>query len=54
MFEANGPSKAYADDEFNFGDDWQLLDFMRRLSLPFPLAPDGQPVGETFRFHCRV
>jgi hypothetical protein len=40
--------KAYPDDEYE-QEDWQLLDFMRKLSLPYPLKEDGTPKGETFR-----
>lgn len=40
--------KAYADDEFA-QEDWQLLDFMRKLGLPYPLNDDGTPKEETFK-----
>ena len=46
--EADESSKAYADDEF-VQEDWQLLDFMKKLSLPYPLNDDGTPKGETFK-----
>jgi hypothetical protein len=35
--------KAYADDEFAIGQDWQMVDFMKRIGLPFP--DDGEPDG---------
>jgi hypothetical protein len=44
--------KAYADDEF-VQEDWQLLDFMRKLGLPYPLNDDGTAKGETFKLWTR-
>jgi hypothetical protein len=46
--EGEENKKAYADDEF-VQEDWQLLDFMRKLDLPYPLNDDGTPKGETFK-----
>jgi hypothetical protein len=40
--------KAYPDDEFA-QEDWQLLDFMGKLGLPYPLDDDGMPKGDTFK-----
>jgi hypothetical protein len=40
--------KAYADDEFA-QEDWQLLDFMKKLGLPYPLDDNGNPKSETFK-----
>src|SRR5262249_31056779 len=37
----NSNRKAYPDDEFAYGVDWQLVDFMRRLGLKYPIASDG-------------
>jgi hypothetical protein len=48
--EEDEPGKAYKDDEFDYGDCWQLMDFMRRLGLPYPFSPEGQPLGKTFTF----
>jgi hypothetical protein len=45
--DAEENEKAYADDEFA-QEDWQLLDFMRKLGLPYPLNDDGTPKGETY------
>ena len=28
--------KAYEDDEFDYGDIWQLTDFMKKLGVPYP------------------
>lgn len=39
--------KAYATDEYE-QEDWQLLDFMERLQLPYPITAEG-PDGEVFR-----
>ncbi|MBC8108977.1 MAG: hypothetical protein H7Z14_20495 [Anaerolineae bacterium] len=46
--ESLGKSKAFHDDEFAIGHDWQLVDFMRRLGLKYP---DTNTRGvEVFRF----
>lgn len=45
--------KAYADDEFAIGVDWQLTDFMRRLGFAYPLDQQGKPIGETFYLKTR-
>lgn len=46
--DADEDKKAYAGDEFA-QEDWQLLDFMQKLGLPYPRTDDGRPKGETFR-----
>lgn len=45
--EALRPPKAYSTDEFA-QEDWQLLDFMKRMGLPYPIAND-LPDGQVFR-----
>ena len=40
--EAEESQKAYRDDEFQ-QEDWQLLDFMRKLRLPYRLDDDVNP-----------
>lgn len=45
--------KSYEDDEFACGDCWQLMDFMRKLKLPYPFAQDGQPTGSTYVFEIK-
>jgi hypothetical protein len=45
--------KAYDDDEFPIGVDWQLTDFMRRLGFCYPLDQSGMPTGETFYLKIR-
>lgn len=46
--EAEGNEKAYNDDEFG-NEDWQLLDFLRRCGLPYPLDDDGNPKGKIYK-----
>lgn len=46
--EAEETEKAYPDDEFS-QEDWQLLDFIKKLRLPYPLDDDGKPKGDTFK-----
>ncbi len=50
---ADGGRKAYPDDEFPYGIDWQLTDFMRRVGLKYPIRDDGSPEGNTFRLRIR-
>jgi hypothetical protein len=45
--------KAYPDDSFEYGVDWQLTDFMRRVGLKYPVRDDGSLAGETFRLRVR-
>ncbi|AFD08582.1 hypothetical protein [Solitalea canadensis] len=40
--------KAYEGDEF-VQEDWQLLDFMKKMRLPFPLNEKWQPNATTFK-----
>lgn len=47
------PGTAYPGDEFNYGDSWQMLDFMKRLELDYPIDDRGQAHGETFRFEVK-
>jgi hypothetical protein len=42
------PSKAYPTDEFT-KEDWQLVDFMTKLKLPYPLDDNGNPKGDTYK-----
>jgi hypothetical protein len=41
-------SKAYPTDDYA-REDWQLLDFMARLKLPYPLDEDGNAKGQTYK-----
>ena len=43
-------AKAYPDDEFCFGDCWQMCDFMKKVGLDYPVGDDGSIKGEAFRF----
>lgn len=53
--EAVGDDKAYPDDEFPIGSDWQVCDFMRALGLPYPLDDAGNILGQAFRLtHARA
>ena len=52
ILESDERIKAYPDDEFFYGDDWQLTDFMKRLDLVYPLDDKGLPRGATYRFKC--
>ena len=44
--------KAYPKDMFCYGDDWQLVDFMSKLGLDYPIDDRGAPHGTTYRFEC--
>ncbi|MES2775034.1 MAG: hypothetical protein V4722_12660 [Bacteroidota bacterium] len=46
--EVEGNNKAYADDEYT-NEDWQLLDFMKKLHLPYPLDENGNPNGQVYK-----
>jgi hypothetical protein len=41
--------KAYADDEFGL-EDWQMVDFMRKVGLPYPIDQSGKCHGDAFDF----
>lgn len=40
--------RAYPKDEFAQGE-WQLVDFMNKLNLPYPIDEDGNPSGATYK-----
>ena len=42
-------TKAYPTDEFT-KEEWQLVDFMTKLKLPYPLDDNGNPKGQTYKF----
>jgi hypothetical protein len=54
ILESDERKKAYPDDEFFYGDDWQLVDFMKRLGLNYPVDDKGwgSLLGTTYRFIC--
>jgi len=50
-FDYTALGKAYPDDEFKYGDCWQLCDFMKRLGLNYPVDHRGKVTGTIYRFH---
>ncbi|WP_276483458.1 hypothetical protein [Paraflavitalea pollutisoli] len=46
--ESDGVEKAYEGDVYG-QEDWQLLDFMRKLRLPYPLDEQLKPLGDTYK-----
>jgi hypothetical protein len=48
--EAETQGRAYPGDEFKFGEDWQMCDFIRKLGLIYPVGDDGKPNGDTYFF----
>jgi hypothetical protein len=46
--------KAYPEDKYPCGTDWQMLDFMEKLSLPYPLDSNGRNLGSTYKFSIPV
>ncbi|AKN31049.1 hypothetical protein Ccar_09390 [Clostridium carboxidivorans P7] len=43
--------KAYEEDEFGFGEDWQVVDFMDKLNIIYPFDKEnGFPIGKTYKF----
>ena len=48
LAEQDHGRKAYADDSYGAGQEWQLLDFMQRLGLVYP---DGNPAGSSDRVY---
>ncbi|MEO8148234.1 MAG: hypothetical protein ABI723_11375 [Bacteroidia bacterium] len=41
--------KAYKEDEFTLGDCWQLIDFLNKLGISYPLDNEGNPTGQVFK-----
>jgi hypothetical protein len=52
--DAGSPGKAYPDDEFSIGEDWQLCDFLRKLGFVYPVDNRGEPLGECFSFRAKM
>ena len=48
------PGKAYESDSFPFNDCWQLIDFMQKLGLLYPIDDKGKSHGESYRFEVKV
>ena len=53
VFESAERKKAYPTDQFCYGSDWQLFDFMGKLGLEHPVDDDGAPRGTTYKFKCK-
>ncbi|MCL4855402.1 MAG: hypothetical protein KJZ78_28905, partial [Bryobacteraceae bacterium] len=53
VFEGGERKKAYPADQFHYGDDWQLVDFLGKLGLDYPVDDRGAAHGATYRFECR-
>jgi len=43
-------AKAYPDDEFGSGEDWQLTDFMAKVGLVYPIDDNGHSLGSKYNF----
>ena len=43
------PYKAYPQDEFN-NEDWQIVDFMKKVGLEYPIDDDGKAMGTVYNF----
>jgi hypothetical protein len=46
--DAEESIKAYDTDEY-VQEDWQLLDFMKKSKLPYPLDDNGNPKAQTYK-----
>jgi hypothetical protein len=53
VFESDERTKAYPDDEYFYGQDSQLFDFMKRLGLDASDVGRGPPFADTYRFECQ-
>ncbi len=53
LLDSKERQKAYPSDQFYYEDDWQLVDFMGKLGLDFPIDDRGAPHGVTYRFECK-
>jgi hypothetical protein len=45
--------KAQPEDEFAYGTDWQVVDFMRQMGFGYPIRDDGGTNGATYRFRLQ-
>ena len=46
--------KAFPTDEFEYGDCWQLVDFLNKLNLQYPIENDDKYLGKTYEFCPRA
>jgi hypothetical protein len=44
---------AYPEDEFEYGDCWQLVDFMGKLGLSYPIDEEGNVQGKLYKLWTR-
>jgi hypothetical protein len=45
VFDSAARKKAYPTDQFFYGDDWQLVDFVGKLGLDYPVDDRGVPAS---------
>ena len=48
------PGKAYETDQHLIGDCWQIVDFMGKLGLTYPVDDQGRATGEAYTFEANV
>lgn len=48
--EVETQEKAYPDDDFPTGTDWQMCDFIKKLGLIYPMDNAGNLSGKTYYF----
>ncbi len=48
-WEDEGEVKAYPEDEFGYGDCWQLVDFMEKVGLQYPIDENGVLLGRKYK-----
>jgi len=48
-WEDEGEVKAYPSDEFGYGDCWQLVDFMEKVGLVYPIDEQGNLLGKKYK-----
>jgi hypothetical protein len=41
--------KAYPEDEFEYGDCWQMVDFMEKIGLDYPIDEEGNVHGTVYK-----
>ena len=52
ILESTTQPRAYPADQYGYGNEWQLVDFMSKLGLDYPVDDRGEPHGTTYRFLC--
>jgi hypothetical protein len=53
-FDEDGPGRAYESDRFPLNDCWQLIDFMQKLGLTYPIDDKGEIHAGEYRFEVEV